>query len=58
MAACQAGPCDGLDWLQPPITNPYTRVAAVLEPVGGRLTLQGWERSGPATQILHLEASN
>ena len=58
LAACQAGPCDDLEWLQPPIANPYTRLAAVLEPAAGRLTLQGWERSGPATRILHLEASN
>jgi hypothetical protein len=58
MAACQAERCDGLDWLQPPIANPYTRLAAVLDPAAGRLTLQGWERSGPATRILHLEAPN
>jgi hypothetical protein len=58
LAACQAGPCDELEWLQPPIANPFTRLAAVLEPAAGRLTLQGWERSGPATQILHLQPSN
>ena len=31
LAACQAGPCDDLEWLQPPIVNPYTRLAAVLD---------------------------
>jgi hypothetical protein len=56
IAACQAGACDELEWLQPPIANPFTRLAAVLEPAAGRLTLQGWERPGAATQILHLQA--
>ena len=58
MAACQAEGCADLEWLQPPIVNPYTRLAAVMEPASGRLTLQGWERSGPATRILHLEPLN
>ena len=58
LAACQAGPCDDLEWLQPPVANPFTRVAAVLDAATGRLTLQGWERSGAATQILHLQAQN
>ena len=58
LAACQAEDCAGLDWMQPPIANPYTRLAAVLEPAGGRITLQGWERSGPATRILQLAAPN
>ena len=54
LAACQAGPCDDLEWLQPPIINPYTRLAAVLDAATGSLTLQGWERSSPATQTLRL----
>jgi len=58
LAACQAERCAGLEWLQPPIANPYTRLAALLDPGSGRLTLQGWERSGPATRILHLPAQN
>jgi len=57
LAACQAERCTGLDWLQPPIANPYTRLAAVLEPAGGRLTLQAWEKDGPVTQILQLPAT-
>jgi hypothetical protein len=57
LAACQAEGCADLEWLQPPVANPYTRVAAVMDPGRGRLTLQGWERSGPATHILHLRAS-
>ena len=58
MAAWQAGGCDGLEWVQPPIANPYTRGAAVLDPGRGRLVLQGWEASGPATQILQISASS
>ncbi len=54
LAACQAGPCDGLEWLQPPIINPYTRLAAILDAGTGRLTLQGWEREGPATAVLEI----
>ncbi len=56
LAACQAERCADLEWLQPPIANPYTRLAALLDAGRDRLTLQGWERSGPATQILHLPA--
>jgi hypothetical protein len=56
MAARQAERCAGLDWVQAPIANPYTRLAAVLKPGRGRLTLQGWEASGPATQILQISS--
>jgi len=58
LAACQAERCDDLSWLQPPIVNPYTRLAALLDAGSGRLTAQGWERSGPATRILHLASQN
>ena len=54
MAARQAEPCDGLAWVEPPIANPYTRLAAVLDPARARLTAQAWERTGPATSVLHL----
>ena len=59
MAACQAGgECETFEWLQPPVTNPYTRLAARLEPATGALALQGWEQSGPATQMLQIPAQN
>lgn len=48
----QPGP--GLDWLVPPIANKYTRIAASLDAQKGALAVQGWERDGPATQVLRL----
>jgi hypothetical protein len=41
-----------LDWLQPPILQPDTRVAVMANPRTGRLLVQGWERMGPATAVL------
>jgi hypothetical protein len=43
-----------LAWVTPPIANAYTRLAAVLDAGSGRLCVQGWERDGPATQVLRL----
>jgi hypothetical protein len=54
LATCLYNRPDDLAWLVPPIANPYTRLAAVLDAAGGRLTCQGWERAGPVTQILRL----
>lgn len=45
-----------LAWLQPPILNPTTHVVAVIEPATGRLTVQGWEPTGAATDALTLAA--
>ncbi len=45
-----------LDWLQPPILNPDTRLAAVLCPASGEALVQGWEADGPATRPTRIEA--
>ena len=42
------------DWLAPPIVNRDTRLVAILNPRCAGLTVQGWERSGPATARLDL----
>jgi hypothetical protein len=41
-----------LDWLRPPILQPDTRLVAMANPLTGRLLVQGWEKTGPATGIL------
>ena len=41
-------------WLCPPILQPDTRVAAMACPASGRVIIQGWEKSGPATAVLDL----
>jgi hypothetical protein len=43
-----------LDWLEPPVLNPYTRLALVGNAAAGTLSVQGWEKDGPATRILRL----
>jgi hypothetical protein len=60
-AQLAATPLDGTDdlaWVAPPVANPYTRLAAVLDAGSGRLAVQGWEADGPATQVLHLQPSS
>lgn len=49
-----AAPVPSLDWVVPPIANSYTRLAATLDARRGALAVQGWERDGPATQVLQL----
>ena len=39
----------GLDWLDPPVLNPTTRVAVVANPRTGHLLVQGIEAQGPVT---------
>jgi hypothetical protein len=56
LAACVYHPAAPLDWVVPPVANPYTRLAAVLDPDAG-LAVQGWEKHGPVTQILRLPAA-
>ncbi|MGE0118981.1 MAG: hypothetical protein AB7S71_07850 [Dongiaceae bacterium] len=56
LSACIDNLADPLAWVAPPVANPYTRLAAVLDPAAGRLTVQGWEKHGPVTRILHLPA--
>ncbi len=40
------------DWLQPPVLNRLTRMAAELNAATGALALQGWHGDEPQTQIL------
>jgi hypothetical protein len=55
MAALLASGQDwSLAWLQPPILQPDTRVAVMANPRTGRLLVQGWEKTGPATSVLDL----
>lgn len=46
----------GLSWLQWPVLNAETRVAAVLSPATGGALVQGWEADGPATQPTWVDA--
>lgn len=41
-------------WLTPPVLNRDTRLAVEANAATGRLTVQGWERAGPATQVLRI----
>ena len=45
-----------LDWVRAPILQPGTRLAMLADPRSGRLLVQGWERTGPATPVLDLPA--
>lgn len=42
---------EGFDWLVEPVLNPDTRLAVVANPSSGRLSVQGWERDGLATEV-------
>ncbi len=53
LAGCLYNPAAPLAWVVPPVANRYTRLAAVLDATAG-LTVQGWERHGPVTQITHV----
>jgi len=44
-------------WLARPIVNRHTRLVAVMNPAHGRLSLQGWEKDGPATADLTLQSA-
>jgi len=48
---------DDLAWLAPPVLNPTTRLALLARPAEGRLTVQGFERDGPATRVLRLDSA-
>jgi hypothetical protein len=47
-------PSWSLAWVRAPILQPDTRLAMMADPASGRLLLQGWERSGPATAVFDL----
>jgi hypothetical protein len=40
------------DWLRTPILQPDTRLAFMANPRTGRMIVQGWENTGPATAVL------
>ena len=44
-------------WLESPIINRHTRLVATINPARGHLTLQGWEKDGPATAPLTLQST-
>lgn len=39
-------------WLQPPIRNRLTRLAVIANPEAGMISARGYEKVGPATQVL------
>lgn len=41
-------------WLKPPVLNDHTRLALVANAASGQLIVQGFEKDGPATQILEV----
>lgn len=43
-------------WLVPPLLNDRTRLAVVANAGCGHLAVQGWERTGPATEVFTLDA--
>jgi hypothetical protein len=45
---------DGLGWLAPPLLGSTTRTAATLDVAIGKVTVQGYEATGPATLPLSL----
>jgi hypothetical protein len=47
-------PTWSLDWLRPPLLQGDTRVAVMADPRSGRLLVQGWEATGPATTVLDI----
>lgn len=45
---------ESFDWVRPPILNATTRLAAVANAASANLTVIGYERGAPATQIFRL----
>ena len=39
---------------RPAILQPDTRLAVMANPLNGRLLVQGWEKTGPATALLDM----
>jgi hypothetical protein len=50
-------PCDGFDWLLPPILNPTTCLAVMMNATQGSLRLIGIANSSPATQVFTLPSA-
>ena len=57
MSGFCAGHVPDFDWLVAPIANQDTRLAAVMNAARGTLRVQGWEVSGPVTEIFDLAAA-
>lgn len=45
---------DDFLWVQPPILNATTRLAVIANAAAGKLIVQGWEETGPATAVFSL----
>ncbi len=45
---------DDFGWVEPPIFNKATRIAAIANARTGKFVVQGWEAEGPVTGILRL----
>ena len=56
MRTANDAPAEGLDWLQPPILNPLTRLVFVADAASGSVIAQGFEADGPATAVLRCNA--
>jgi hypothetical protein len=54
MEQMDAALLDSVPWMAPPIINRHTRLVAAINPARRSLTLQGWEKAGPATAQLTL----
>ena len=53
-AMARGGPDWSPDWPRPPVLQPDTRLAMRANPRTGRLMVQGWEKTGPATAVLDI----
>src|SRR5215471_19367738 len=56
LAQMEAALMEASPWRTSPIINRDTRLVAEMNPANGTMTLQGWERNGPATATLCLKA--
>jgi hypothetical protein len=45
---------DAFSWLAPPILNRYTRLVVIANTARCLLSVQGWEKDGPATSVFTL----
>jgi hypothetical protein len=45
---------DAFSWLAPPTLNRYTRLVVVANTARCFLSVQGWEKDGPATSVFTL----
>jgi hypothetical protein len=58
MASLMEGsPPQGLGWLRPPLLNRGTRLAAVMRPASGQLSVAGFSGERQVTDLLHLAAA-